>query len=197
MFKSGNTQNIMKIVILFILMSFHASCGTPAGTTSYHDPSMDFAAIRTVAVLPFENLTNDNRAAERVRDIFTTGLLATGALYVLPPGEVTRGLVRAGVVNPIAPTSEEVEKLAGVIKVDALITGVVREYGVLRSGNTSANVVSLGLQMVEAQTGKVIWSADSTKGGINTWDRLFGGGGRPMNDVTTAAVDDILNKLFQ
>jgi hypothetical protein len=28
------------------------------------------------------------------------------------------------------------------------------------------------------------------------WDRLFGGGGRPMNDVTQAAVDDLINKLF-
>ena len=158
---------------------------------------MNFAAIKTVAVLPFDNLSGDKMAGERVRDTFTNSLLATGAIYVLPPGEVARGLIRAGVVNPTAPTTEEVKKLAGIIKVDALITGVVNEYAILRSGNTSANVVSISLQMVEVQTGRVIWSAASTKGGISTWDRLFGGGGQPMNDVTTAAVDDIINKLFK
>jgi len=94
-------------------------------------------------------------------------------------------------------TADEIVKLAGVIKADAVITGVVREYGEIRSGSTSANVVSLSLKMIEVQTQKVVWSAASTKGGISTWDRLLGGGGRPMNDVTKAAVDDIINKLFQ
>jgi hypothetical protein len=50
--------------------------------------------------------------------------------------------------------------------------------------------------MIEIQTRKVVWTASTTKGGINTWDRLFGGGGRPMNDVTEAAIDDLLNKLL-
>ena len=186
----------MKLVILFFLAALN-SCSTSSGTTTYHDPQMNFAAIKTVAVLPFDNLSSEKMAGERVRDTFTNSLLATGALYVLPAGEVARGIIRASVVNPTEPTTEEVKKLAGIIKVDALITGVVNEYGTLRSGNTSANVVSISLQMVEVQTGRVVWSAASTKGGISTWDRLFGGGGRPMNDVTAAAVDDIINKLFQ
>jgi hypothetical protein len=196
MFRLGNTQNIMKFVTFFFLAALHA-CGTSSGTTTYHHPQMNFAAVKTVAVLPFDNLSGDRMAGERVRDTFTNSLLATGSIYVLPTGEVARGLVRASVVNPTAPTTEEVIKLGSVIKVDALITGVVNEYGTLRAGNTSANVVSISLQMIEVQTGKVVWSAASTKGGISTWDRLFGGGGQPMNDVTTAAVDDIINKLFQ
>ena len=28
-------------------------------------------------------------------------------------------------------------------------------------------------------------------------DRMFGGGGRPMNDVTRDAVNDVITKLFQ
>jgi hypothetical protein len=41
-----------------------------------------------------------------------------------------------------------------------------------------------------------VWTASSTKGGISIWDRLFGGGGRPMNEITEAAIDDIINKLL-
>jgi len=148
-------------------------------------------------VLPFENLTTMATAAERVRDVFTTMMQATGTSYVLPPGEVARGVDRASVANPTAPTAEEVVNLGKVVGVDAVITGVVREYGEVRSGSTAAGVVSVSLQMMETQTGKVVWSASSTRGGVDAGDRLFGGGGQPMDQVTADAVRDLLDKLFR
>jgi len=163
---------------------------------NYHDPDMDFAALRTIAVMPFANLTRDKQAGARVRDTFMTALLSTGVVYVPPPGEVARGISKIGVTNPTAPSEEEIAKLTVIIQVDALITGVVREYGAVRSGTTSANVISLSLQMIEKESKKVVWTASSTKGGISIWDRLFGGGGRPMNEITEAAIDDIINKLL-
>jgi hypothetical protein len=183
-----------KIILFFMLVPLTA-CLAPAGV--YLDSNMDFGAIQKVAVMPFENLTTDKLAGERVRDVFAAMLLSTGAVYVLPPGEVARGVARAGIKNPSAPAAEEIIKLGGIIKVDAVVTGVVREYGEVRSGATSANIISMSLQITEAQTGKVVWTASSTKGGISIWDRLFGGGGAPMNEVTEKAVNDLLNKLFQ
>ncbi|HMN03026.1 MULTISPECIES: GNA1162 family protein [Geobacter] len=163
----------------------------------FRDPNMDFGSIQSVAVMPFGNLSKDTQAAERVRDVFNTKLLATGALYVIPVGEVSRVTGVAGVMNPTAPTPEEVVKLAKMIKADAVITGMVREYGDVRSGSSMADVISLSLQVMEAQTGRVVWSASATEGGIGFTDRLLGGGGRPLNDVTEKAVDDLISKLFQ
>jgi hypothetical protein len=158
---------------------------------------MDFGSVRTVAVMPFENLTSSQVAADRVRDIFANSLLATGAVYVIPLGEVARGINRAGITNPAAPSNEEIARFVGIVKVNALITGTVTEYGTVRSGPTSANVISFNLQMIEAQTQRVVWTASTTQGGISIWDRLFGSGGQPINDITMAAIDDILNKLFR
>jgi len=172
------------------------ACATPSGDT-YIDQNMDFGAIKTVAVMPFSNLTRDTIVSERVRDVFINSLLSTGAVYVLPTGEVARGVARTEIQNPTAPSGEDVIKLGGIIKVQAVITGVVREYGEVRSGTTSANIISLSLQMIEIQTGKVVWTASSTKGGISIWDRLFGGGGQPMNVITEKAVNDLINKLFK
>jgi hypothetical protein len=172
------------------------ACAT-TNDTYYIDPNMDFGAIKTVAVMPFTSLTRDPVIAERVRDVFINKLLSTGAVYVLPTGEVARGVARVEIQNPTAPSGEEVVKLGGVIKAQAIVTGVVREYGEVRSGATSANIISLGLQMIETQTGKIVWTASSTKGGISLWDRLFGGGGQPMNVITEKAVNDLINKLFK
>lgn len=180
------------------ILAILPACATGRGAGStFHDPNMDFSLIRSVAVLPFVNLTTSAKAEERVRDVFSTMLQATGAVYVLPPGEVARGVSRTGVSNPSTPTAEDVVKLAKNLEVDVVVTGTLREYGEVRSASATANVVSVSVQMMEGQTGKVIWSASSTRGGIGAGKRLFGGGGEPMNVVTTQAVDDLLDRLFR
>jgi hypothetical protein len=182
---------------LLFLLAFLLLIACASHRSSYLDPNMDFGTIKSVAVMPLTGLARDQVVAERVRDVFINKLLATGAVYVLPVGEVARGVARAEISNPTTPSSEEVVKLGGIIKVQAVITGAVMEYGEVRSGTAAANVVSVALQMMEAQTGRVVWSASSAKGGVTIWDRLFGGGGQPMNTVTEKAVNDLINKLLK
>jgi hypothetical protein len=165
-------------------------------TDVYRDPNMDFGSIQKVAVVPFQNLARDQVVPERVRDVFINRLLAADGVYVLPVGEVARGTAKVEPVNPSAPTTEESVKLGAALKVDAVITGVVREYGEVRSGTTTANIISMSIQVIETGTGKVVWSASVTEGGISFMARLFGGGGQPMNRVTEQAVDALLDKLL-
>jgi polysaccharide biosynthesis protein PelC len=179
----------------FLAFLLLIACAGPRST--YIDPNMDFGTVKSVAVMPFVNLAKDPIVAERVRDVFINRLLATGAVYVVPVGEVARGAARAEVQNPSVPSPEEAVKLGGIIKVQAIITGTVREYGEVRSGAVSSNIISASLQMIETQTGKVVWTASSTRGGISIWARLFGGGGQPMNKVTEKAVNDLIYRLLK
>ena len=187
-----------RIWMLPLVLVWFAACSGGGSNISenYHDPEIDFSLLRTIAVMPFDNLSTDRMAAARVRNTLMTSLLATGVVYVIPSGEVVRGIKRAGIENPVIPSADEVVKLAAIIKADAVITGAVNEYGQVRSGTTTANVISISLQMMEKESRKVIWTASTTKGGISAWDRLFGGGGKPMEDVTEAAVNDLINKLL-
>lgn len=184
------------IPILTVCLVLLTGCAATPDVDVYHDPAMNFQAIQTLAILPFVNLSSDPMAAERVRDVFANALLASEAFYVLPSGEVTRGISRSGMRNPTEPSPEEIVRFAKLIGADAVINGVLREYGSIRSGSISADTISLSLKMVEAETGKVVWSSSSTKGGITTWIRLFGGGGKPMNEVTREAVEELLDNLF-
>ncbi len=178
-----------------VILTLLGCAGHPANT--FHDPEMDFSSIQSVAVMPFRNLTRDTLAAERVRDIFITSLMATGSIYVIPVGEVARGVQRVGLSDPTAIAPEDVVKLATIVKVDAVIVGTLTEYGEVRSGTAAANVVSLDLQMFDGKTGRVVWTSTSTKGGITLRDRLLGGGGEPINPTVQNAVDDLLNKFFK
>ncbi|MBF8258871.1 MAG: hypothetical protein HW377_1245 [Actinobacteria bacterium] len=190
----GKPKNLLGMTLLFLLVS--AGCATSSSKVVFRDPNMDFGSLQAVAVMPFTNLTRETVAGERIRDVFMTMLQATGGVYVIPPGEVGRGVARLNLERPASPTPEEVTKFAKIVNADALFTGTVSEYGEVRSGSSTANVVSISVQMMEAQTGRVVWSAASTKGGVTTTDRLFGGGGEPMNATTQKAVDDLLEKLF-
>lgn len=186
-------KKFMFSLLLFALVA----CASKAPLTNYRDPNMDFAALKTIAVMPFENLTNEKLAADRVRDAFINNLLSTGAIYVIPTGEVARGISRSNIAIPSTPSNEEIAKLGAIVNANAVITGVIREYGELRSGTASANVISMSMQMFDVQSKKIVWTASSTKGGISMKDRLLGSGGHPMNDVTEMAINDILNQLFQ
>ena len=103
----------------------------------YRDPNMDFGSLQAVAVMPFTNLTRDNAAGERVRDVFMTMLQATGGVYVIPPGEVATGDFPAEPRTPGSPTAEEVTKFAKIVNADAVFTGTVTEYGEVRSGTST------------------------------------------------------------
>jgi len=187
--------NIRKIMPLLMLVGLAACAHSTSGV--FRDQSMDFGAIQNIAVMPLANDTREQTAADRVRDVFINKLLSTGAAYVLPVGEVKRGITRAGLSDPTTPSPEEVVKFAGIVKADAVIIGTIKEYGEVRSGTSSSTAISLSMQMLESQTGRVVWAAASTKGGITFGDRLFGGGGEPMNVVTEKAVDELIDKLFK
>jgi len=182
-----------KLLLILVLLT---GCASGRGDTTFRDDNMDFGSVKTVAIVPFQNLTRESTAGDRVRDVLTTSLLATGGVYVVPAGEVLRGMQRAAISVANSPSTEEVVKLGGFVKAEAVVTGVIKEYGEVRSGSSVANAISVSVQMVETQTGRIIWSANTTKGGIGVTDRLFGGGGEPMNKITQKAVDEIINQLF-
>ncbi len=189
------SKTIVRLATVALVAATASACASSA--QRYQDKNMDFGSVRTVAVMPFQNLSRDNLAGDRVRDVFVSALLASEAVYVVPNGEVARAIAKVNVPNATAPSADEIVKLGAAMKAEAVITGTVKEYGEVRSGTAAGNAISVSLQMHEASTGKVVWSATSTKGGVSVSDRLFGGGGVPMNYVTEEAVDDLLNKLFK
>jgi hypothetical protein len=184
-----------RFLVLPLLLLAAGGCATGK---PFHDKNMDFGSVKTVLVMPFWNLTQNLQASDRVRDVFTNALLATQAVYVVPSGEVGRAVSRLGLQSASSPTTDEIQKLGSLLKVDAVITGVVREYGEVRAAAATSNVVSVSAQMQEVGTGKVIWSGASTRGGVTWAARLLGTtGGEPMNTVTEQAVNDLLKQLFQ
>lgn len=193
-------HRLLALVALVAIVLSTGGCAKKhrGADATFHDPNMDFGLIQTVAVLPFEDLTTgQGDAAEKVRDVFMTMLQARVAVYVEPPGEVARAISRVQPEIAYAPTSEEAVKLAQNLEVDVLITGVLLEFGEVRSGGATSNICSVSVKMIEGQSGRVVWSASATRGGVGAGDRLIGSGGQPQNIIVSKAIDDLLDRMFQ
>lgn len=192
------TPKTLTLLVSAVILSQLAGCASqPKSEATYHDPNMDFGLVQSVGVLPFVDLSQTGKAGERVRDVFMTMLQAQVDVYVIPAGEVARSIARIQPEDPTAPTTEELIRLAENLEADVLITGTVLEYGEVRSGAAAATVCTVSAKMLEGQTGTVVWSASASRGGVGASERLLGGGGQPMNIVTTQAVNDLIDQLFQ
>jgi len=183
-------------LLLAAVLGLAACASKRSGDTTYKDPSLDLDLVQTAAVLPFVNLCSDDKAADRVRDVFSTMLQATGRVYVVPPGETAKAMLRTQTGRNEEPSTEVIMAVGKAVKAEVVITGVLREYGLVRSGNSQANAIALSIKLYESEGGKLIWSGSTSEGGVTMGDRFLGGGGEPMEKVTEEAVETILDQMF-
>lgn len=182
------------VALLGLLVA--AGCAGGPKPTRFTNPRFDFGFVERVAVLPFENLSNDRQAGPRATRLMLTELLATGALDVVEPGEVRAALDDLG-SRGLQPSTEEVQELGERLGVQALVLGTVTESEVVRSGSVGIPVVGLEVRMVETETGAIVWAATYTERGGSLGARILGTSGQPISLTTRDAVRGVLRTLVE
>lgn len=169
------------------------ACGM--GATTFVHPDYNFAYVERVAVVPFENLSEDRGAGARMSRYFVSELLDAEVFDVVEPGEVTAGMVGVGSLRVAELTPEMIVSLGRSFGAQALFLGSVTESATVRSGSTTENVVTLDVRMVETETGVVIWATTLTETGRGFWSGLFGTNGSTMGEVSRSVADRAINQL--
>jgi TolB-like protein len=168
--------------------------------TRFTNERFDFSFVERVAVLPFENLSNDRQAGFRATRLMVTELLASGAVDVVEPGEVQaalRTLPGAQLGRVAVPSTEQIVSLGEALEVQALILGTVTQSENLRSGVVPIPVVTLDVHMVEAETGAAVWAATHSERGGSLSAKVLGTGGQPIAETTRLCVQKILASLIE
>jgi TolB-like protein len=175
-------------------------CSGTMKATEFTNPRFNFGFLQRVAVLPFENLTNDRQAGLRATRLTLTELLATGAVDVVEPGEVQAALVKAvGAASgrTFNPSKEQILALGQALDVQGLIMGSVTQSENLRSGTVPIPVVTLDMRMVETETGAIVWAVTQSEKGSTMSARILGTGGEPLAETTRECVRDALATLIE
>jgi TolB-like protein len=177
-----------------------AGCGGTMKATKFTNPKFNFAFVQRVAVLPFDNLSNDRQAGERATRLTVTELLATGAADVVEPGEVQAALMQvigANVVRAVSPSTEQVMALGKALKVQAVLLGSVSQSENLHSGAVPIPVVTIDMHLVETETGATVWATTQSAKGGSFSARVLGTGGEAIAETTRKCVQDALATLVK
>ena len=79
---------------------------------------------------------------------------------------------------------------------DALFFGTVEEYGISRVDRNRGPEVTVVFEMLETQTGVVVWRSQVHGTGSSIWRRLFGGGAADLYAVSEDVVSRALRSLL-
>jgi len=171
-------------------------CGGMGPTTFVH-PDYNFAYTEKVAVVPFENLSDDQGAGARSTRLFVAELLTAGAFDVVEPGEVGLALSRLNLVRTGDLTVEQAKQLGRELEVQSVFLGSVGESSIIRESGSMKCVVTLSVRMVETDSGLTVWSTTHTEDSRGFWSSLFGTSGPSAGEVMRRCVKRCVSGLFQ
>ncbi len=184
---------VIPVLLAVILMA--AGCSTVRPTVFIHE-EYNFAFVERVAIVPFENLSDDQGAGARLTHLFMTELLAAKVFDVVEPGEVVQALGKYPLPRKDLITMEQAKEIGKTLRVQALIIGSVNESKNNRAGGGPATVVTLQVRMVEIESGQTVWSATHTEGSRTFLSSLFGTEERSYSEVARRCVRRTIDTLI-
>ena len=179
--------------VAIALSLFLSGCGTMQQTKYLHK-NADLGAITKVAVLPFENLTSERSAGDKVQKIFYLELLAADVFEVTEPGQVTK-IIRSQAMDALGPA--EYQRIGKDLGVDGIFIGAVVDYAEGHTGSTPAPEITVQLRLIETHTGATVWSTGQTRAGAAVSTRLFGIGGESLTEAARRVVRSELSTLLK
>ncbi|MBI4682023.1 MAG: hypothetical protein HY757_02850 [Nitrospirae bacterium] len=186
----------VKKYIIIIVVALFIIPGCRSGVPVYHlSEDIDFSFYKKVAVMPFDNLTNEKYADQIVRQLVISEILASGFLDVVFPGEVQKVINELDIKSVSSLSKQQITALGKALNVEAIITGSVEEYGEVKMGNISAPQVTVSLMMADAGTGSIVWSITKTRGGASFLARHFGASHETISETVMLLVRDAIQTL--
>lgn len=180
----GHAGRLFTALALVALMS-----GCAAGPRLYVNRQADMTMYKRVVVVPLANLSGDPYAPGRILRAFSTELVIADRFQIVDPSLLLGELEKTG-TTPDATGQIDLNRLrdaATTLKATAVIRGSVTEYAMHRQGTDEYPVVSFDCEMVDVQTGIVIWRMAITQSGRGRLPIVGGMGERTFSRVTEQA----------
>jgi TolB-like protein len=184
----------VSILALTVLPLWLPAC---SGPSKFVDPEADMPFYAVVGVMPFNSLAQDGAAGLRVANVFFTELLERHFAQVVEPGQFQASIreVRGGLPMDAPWSTQDLAKLGEKAGVQGVFQGTVREYGIVQQGRDAVPVLSLEIHLIDANTGRVVWSASKTAHGSAGVPILGFGKMHTMGELTSEVCRELLSTL--
>ncbi len=192
----------MRTLIVTATLGALLLTGCAANMDAYKRTDRQLPAGSRIGVIPFENLSSGDNAAEKITNLFQTRLNTVERLEIIEYGELFDGLRKYRIRSASAMTSEQIDSLCARLNLDYLIAGAVLEYeerddrflGVVP-------IVSFNCRLIECARQKTVWVATNNGRG-DKGELVFGIGAvrsaeelsRRMVNATVGEIESLFEK---
>ncbi|OGQ99172.1 MAG: hypothetical protein A2521_08740 [Deltaproteobacteria bacterium RIFOXYD12_FULL_57_12] len=185
--------DLVVFILLVLGSGLLGGCGLGGDSQSFVREDIDLGYYEKVAVLPFENHTSDAFAADRLRDIAMTQLMATGSYDVVDKGLVDSVLLEEAIEKNAPLSKATLGRLGQLLNVQAVLLGSVDQASEARGGGGFGYPeVSLTLRLVDTSSGTVVWQASGHRSGYSLAGRLFGAAPKDEFQISLDLIKDLL-----
>ena len=121
--------------------------------------------VQKIAVMPFRAATE--LVGSSVSDLWVTELLQMGRYDVMERSQMSAVLGETE-VSLSGLTSGQAAQVGQMIGAEAVVLGTVSEYEKVAMGGRTYPVVGISARMIDAQTGRILWSVDYSARGSSS-----------------------------
>jgi hypothetical protein len=155
---------------------------------------LDGGEVRRIVILPFRNRTARPGTGGIAADAASWILARAGGADLFDAGDATRRLLRRGWRTGLPVGREEVLALGREAGVDAVLMGDIDRFDEGGRGQ-GAPAVALGLRLLDARTGAILWAAQHERRGDQTRLLYEIGNVRLAEDLLARALHEALQPL--
>ena len=155
------------ILIISALLLIASGCGHTL-ERDYVESEDTIENIKTVAVMPFENLTKFPDAGEIVSELFTTELYQSTHFKILDRNQAKRVMREKKITPPQIIDRRFAQKIGKILEVDGVFIGSVSEYWYRlekkkrrQAGEEPA--VGVNARLIDVESGEVVWASSHSR----------------------------------
>ncbi len=178
-------------LILFLLIFL--SCAHAPRV--YLRPETELSGFKSIAVLPFDNFSEEEGAGEKVTEIFTLELMRSGKFSVIEPGQVKKAIMEKRIRTTRDIDLGAVKSLGEELNSDLILVGTVLDFQMQKFDNKEIPVITVISRLVQANTGTTVWAAYQSRRG-NDKETFFGWGRvTSLSQLASGVASDMLMSL--
>jgi polysaccharide biosynthesis protein PelC len=175
----------VSVFVISVLVLIVSGCGHTL-ERNYVQSESSIGEIKSVAVMPFENLTKFPDAGEIVSELFTSELYQSTHFKIMDRNQAKRMMREKKITPPQVIDRRFAQNIGKVLEVDGVFIGSVSEYWYRlekkkRQQAGEEPAVGINARLIDVSSGDVVWASSHS---------------RSSHDVLTADRDHI-NRVAQ
>jgi len=146
-------------------------------------------STNTVAILPFENFTDEPKAIPEIMPVIKEGLIKKG-FEIITEGDINAFLCSKKVRGPSFITNRLIREAGKTLGVKLFLTG-----SVIKFHDSNNPTLGLTIKLIDPETGRLIWADYQSSTGEDFSGLLMLGKIETMRELIQVVVDRLLSNL--